>query len=395
MTLKVKKGPGAIPGGRSGAIGAKAQVPPRIDARKLEARLWGKSIEYQSPLAGNLGYTTGTSVSGLVDRYKLGELSRPLARFAGPLAFVDESIHSNPRAQAVADALLTHDSRREIFTLEALLRLYEPELGRDGERPLKLVKELEDHVGATTSFQNAKVAMRQNHAPPAIINRIAELEDAGRQAVIELISEKWLPGVDGKSKAVSNIIKGLVDHDFGKPGHDRKRVAKSLAKLADKLRHKDFPTDSIVTVHKFRRQLRWLALYLEAVDGLVQPVTRKNPSAHYSALMTDTKLVKAVIGAGGLPPPHPGEEPIEIPGDLYFGLQKAIYDLGVVKDDVELRELLSSVLEEQGKSPDEVAKILGSKGSQKDMQARATAIRDELATHHVLKGLQEAFEKVD
>jgi hypothetical protein len=350
---------------------------------------WKGLAEVSKP--GLFGQSTG--LAALAQRYGLSEPSKPAEKFLQALSAIDEAMHGSKSAEKLADAMLNHDSRREVFRLEAQLRLFRDELG---DKPLDLVKELEDHIGAVTSFEHAKKAAEKHGAPKTVVDRIGALQSASRDAVVKLVSEKWMPGKDGRSAPVALIAQAITRHDFGSEKTSRTDLARKLEAQVGKLKDgigKLSMTDLEQGVHKMRRQLRWVALYLQAAGGQVQATTSQKPDAHYGPMMASTSAarLKEIFGEG-LPPLRPGDKPIEVPQELYFGLQKAILELGEIKDDSEARELLHSAYEESGMKPAEIEKRLGKKGSPEDMTARATVIRDELERAKLLGSLKRAFE---
>jgi hypothetical protein len=368
------------------ASAASSSAAPRPQGLSGPARDHGK-IRGEKP-------TDWKGLAQISQQGLFGETSsKPAAKFFEALGSIDKALRTSSNPEKIAQAMLNHDARREVFRLESLLRLYKSELG---EGALTLVKELEDHIGAVTSFEHAKETAQKNGAPAAVVERLGELQKASEVAMVQLVREKWMPGKDGTSVPVAQISKAIAGHDFGSEKQARKDFANNLAGVVDKLRKgfDDFSMKDLDQgVHKMRRQLRWVALYMESGGGLVQTAKADKPNEHFGPLLASTsKKDLATILGEGLPPLRPGEKAIEIPEDLYFGLQKSILDLGQIKDDCEAHELIRSAYADMGMKPAEIEKKLGSKGTPADMTARATVIRDAIDDSKLLKQLQRALE---
>lgn len=343
----------------------KAKAVLHVEAKRDDAKLHAERAEdWQGLAAVSSGSLFGEAspVDALVERYGLQPPTRPQEKFFEALSFIDQAVQGSKDPEKVAASLMNHDSRREIFRLESLLRLYGTEL--PGHLPL--VKELEDHLGAVSTFAHA--LKNAKGAPPVVIERITQLLEASRTAVVALVKAKWLPGPSGRSQPVETLGRAFAAAELGSAKHDRKVFAGRLATVLDKLKDgsKQLSMGDLEGgVHKLRRQLRWVALYMESSGGLVQSKGSNLP-----------KLKK-------------GDEAIEVPAALYLHLQKLIEKLGDVKDDVERHELFSSAYEELGLDPAQ----LGKAGTPKDMETRATKLYDELQDAKLLKKLRNVFEE--
>src|SRR5439155_3590173 len=93
----------------------------------------------------------------------------PRARFDKALSTIERALGSGKNLDQTVAALTTRDSRREVFHLEALLRLYSHRED-DGLLPaLKAEKKLEDAIGAVSPLEHVLKDARTKRAPQAVV----------------------------------------------------------------------------------------------------------------------------------------------------------------------------------------------------------------------------------
>jgi hypothetical protein len=276
------------------------------------------------------------------------------------------------------------DARREIFHLEALLRLYSHETG-DGLLPaLAAVKKLEDAVGAVSVPQNALKVAQKRGAPAEVIARLEAWRDETLKTLEQVVAQ------EGRS-TVALVRRALGQFDFGTASEDRKRVKETLAGHLEHLREKKYDMSDLDSMHSLRRGLRWTVLYCEALDGLVQLSAVKHTESSYAQILGNADLEKQYkfepFGA-----PKPGEKIIELPAELYAGLQKTIWEFGEIKDDAEVRHSLERAYREAGLPKHRLDDLLDDRGGAEKMTERATAVREEMKAEHLLKRLHHVFD---
>ena len=400
MKVKHRTSPAALPGTPASKPKKPHHRKPTLEARELDrhrevdAQLkaergcdWkGLAAVSNGPLFG----AAGTPVATLAARYGLPQPPpRPLEKFLEALAQIDSAVRVSTDPKEVAAALMTHDSRRDVFRLEGQLRLYRRELGDEGVLLHDLVKELEDHLGAVSEFELARTSAIAAGADPRIVDFIATGQSSAREAVVDLVARKWLPGNDGKSASVAHVASSLASYDFGTPTHDRAVIAQLITRQIDRVQQ-GLPTADVTRLeplHALRRQLRWLALYMEGSGGLVQTDGTEVPGV-------SADEVRRVRGEG-LPPVKDGDQPILMPTGLHYQLQLAIQQLGEIKDDVERRTRLQQAQAAAGVPPAEIEKLLGPIGTLPDMQARGQVIHDRLVSSRLLEQLKGVFDGVE
>jgi len=81
-----------------------------------------------------------------------------------------------------------------------------------------------------------------------------------------------------------------------------------------------------------------------------------------------------------------------LPRELYAGLKQVTYELGEIKDDVELRQALEQAYKAAGFSKHDAEDVMDERGTQADMEKRATKVHEAMKHEHLLKRVQHAVE---
>jgi hypothetical protein len=383
------------------AAPAAAKKPPTADfepakTNAAESKLKGeRSGEFKALAAAGKGlYDVGgrEAVDALCARYGIKCKGRGEERMLLGLATLDQALHSSTDIKQMVKSLAAHDARREIFHLEALLRLYSKE-NKELEPALARVKALEDVLGDVSIPANAIEALTKMSGPQPVIDVLKKTWEQKLEAVNKAVARDWAPGADGLSEGVKKVIKDINKADFGSDAHDRKFVAKALSNHVGKIRDEHYSMKVLGDgVHALRRQLRWTTLYAEALDGTVQEGPVKHHDSAYVKVLGHKDLEK-LYQMSGFAIAKEGEEPILLPAELYAGLQKSTYELGVIKDDVELRESLEAAYKTAGIPKHRIDDLLGERGTEPDMEKRATVVHEQMKHEHLLKRVHHAFEE--
>jgi hypothetical protein len=384
---------------QAGPGAAKKPVPAGLEPPKAnlaESKLKGeRSGDFKALAASGQGlYDVGgrEAVDALCARYGIKCKGRGEERMLLGLATLDQALHSSSDIKQMVKSLAAHDARREIFHLEALLRLYSKE-HKELEPALARVKALEDVLGDVSIPANAIEALTKMSGPQPVIDALKKTWEQKLEAVNKAVARDWAPGADGLSEGVKKVIKDINKADFGSDGHDRKFVAKALANHVGHIRDEHYSMKVLGDgVHALRRQLRWTTLYAEALDGTVQEGPVKHHDSAYVKVLGHQDLEK-LYQMTGFAIAKQGEEPILLPAELYAGLQKSTYELGVIKDDVELRESLEAAYKAAGIPKHRIDDLLGERGTEPDMEKRATVVHEQMKHEHLLKRVHHAFEE--
>lgn len=196
-------------------------------------------------------------------------------RFLFFLDKISKILDEAQSSQSVANFIYTNDMRTPLFMLEALCRIYKKiYLHADFKKLNAEFKELEDKLGEIDFYDGFyKQFENQENIPAAITVFAKEKRDEKIQSLnIFLKKEKWM----GKhQKAIAKILKKLDKVEWMDEKMDAAAVLEvykiEILKILKKYKSKTKPFSDIENdVHELRRKLRWLSIYPQALQGLIQ-----------------------------------------------------------------------------------------------------------------------------
>ena len=237
--------------------------------------------------------------------------------------------------------LYMHEARTPLFMLEALTRLYTHHLGGSQMNVWrKHFKKLEDQLGVVDYYDGfLKVFSKNKKIPQEVIVYIEKKKKKSLQKLDTILAQKkWLNGL----LTGFHVSSAYIDYDEGHMALLRYAIhlqEEIVRKLAAKSRQ-GF-TELEEQVHELRRQCRWLSMYAQALDGLIQ---LRGPSKPY--VWEKHYITKAIIK-------HPYNRVAKAPRDIeplyynasvVYALSDLIARLGVIKDKGLGLELLTKAL---------------------------------------------------
>lgn len=183
-------------------------------------------------------------------------------------------------AQAIADKnpalwLYNNNARTPLFMLEGLAKLY---AGIHNKKKFLKIKEhfklLEDTLGAIDYYDGFAKEFAQNTGIPATITNYLQAQAREKTETLNqiLIDKKWL---GEKANRVKKIRKKLDKVDWLKPEEEVQGVENFYKEAIEEIKvlvlasNKGF-TQIETEVHKLRRELRWLSIYPQALQGAIQ-----------------------------------------------------------------------------------------------------------------------------
>jgi hypothetical protein len=220
-------------------------------------------------------------------------------------------------------AFCQKDPRTPFFMLEGIARIY---LEAYGKKPFKKwlehFKRMEDTLGqigfytidCQTGSLTQKEAEKCSAKAKIYYNRLA----------VDLALFKWYDGerIAKMQKKASNLI------------IDNQEVSKIRSVLQDEIRkiivfHETCDYSNMEEgIHELRRKLRWISIYAQALNGMIQ--LKKS-----SKQLVDKKyLTKAIKTSpyNRLPTAPQGGETILFNQDSFYALSWLINELGIIKD---------------------------------------------------------------
>jgi len=256
-------------------------------------------------------------------------------------------------------------ARDILFHLEALTRIYKKTHDDDEDVFVELngaFKELEDGLGRIDYFDEFKaVTGKMEGVPPKVVgyfvggyhvelqNLTKRLRDSGW-----LVAEK-----DGLgAPKLKRILKLLQNVDWKKQRKDREAVldffVETLDKVIDKSGRgtsgKGLDFDNLEHgVHEFRRTVRWMNIYPQALGGLCRLV---NDGADELDPTLSEYQTSKILGSSfnDYPSDDMEEHPLKVDASLMYAFSAVIDAIGGIKDDGQLAEALELALIRTGEA---------------------------------------------
>jgi hypothetical protein len=313
---------------------------PGVLRHTLEARMSGP----EAPPA--------PEVKALLDQYGIQErLGRPRERIVSWAAKVQEGFEAAAAGSAdpsqIADQLLAHDVRLQVFYLEGILKLYRKRFPNAADAQYREVKALEDALGQASGARSIlKMAESHDGVPDKALVWLRSEVKRNDAQLTALIQEKWMPDADGQLPALGDVLHFLQDTPWDDYTADRAYLQKELGRRLKKFSKVDFDMNLLqgdTGVHELRRQLRWLPIYAVALDGLVALDGTRNPVPEYEPLLQNRDLVESKYAK--LPASHRESDPLLFSHSLYLRNSQLIGELGGLKDEGEEIEGVAFALE--------------------------------------------------
>lgn len=262
------------------------------------------------------------------------EIPVGLSRFLFFLDKIKAILEKAESAQNPALLAYTEDMRTPLFMLEGLSRLYKKIYPHQKLKKLNvLFKDLEDRLGAIDYYDSfAKEFANEKRIPEAIT---IYLEDKTHEKAEELNDDlkknKWI-GIN--KKRLSKITRDLEKINWMNEKEDTDAVLNVYKKDIDKLIGKyKIPnlqfTDIENGVHEFRRELRWLSIYPQALRGLIQ----LKPGSQVPDFLNKYLTPEIVNSLFNIMPDGSGlQDHILLNNNYYYALSWMIAELGKLKD---------------------------------------------------------------
>lgn len=255
-------------------------------------------------------------------------------RFKLQLNQLEDMLKKASQSKNPALALYQTPARQILFYLEALSRIYKKIHNKKRFERMRLsFKSLENQLGKIDYYDAfIKEFSKQKNFPSVLSNQLKK--HYNEELVIlntMLKNDGWL---DSKSLKLAEIKDDLTTAKWELELLDRKSVGEMLIKNIEKIEEKynsgEINFNEIeLGVHEFRRQLRWISIYAQVLNGLIQ-LKKVNP--------IDSKikkyLTKEILNSpfNKIPSPKKGIKPIYIQESAFYALSWLIMQSGKLKD---------------------------------------------------------------
>ncbi len=263
--------------------------------------------------------------------------------------------------------LYENNARTPLFMLEALTRLHDNAFDEAFLTKWHMrFKKLEDEFGLLDYYVAFEKEFKSNKkiTKPILANFTQNVEVVSGRLNSRLNDKDWLRG-----KLLNFNVKlsqYTLFYDEEHVAELRYVIEKEIEKIksfALKLNYSFTEIES--EVHEMRRKLRWISIYAQALNGLIQskPASKK-------IKYTTTYLTKDIVNSpyNKLPIKPKNTAIMEYDSDSFFALSWVIKELGILKDNGLRIEALADAIQKVENADEQQAteKAIGLLGVKKD-----------------------------
>ena len=230
--------------------------------------------------------------------------------------------------------LYTNNARTTLFMLESLAKLY---AGSHNKKRFEKIKEhfknLEDTLGAIDYYNSLAKEFAGDISIPATVTAYLQAQTREKiQRLNELLTEeKW---IGDKASRVRKIREKLADTDWKEPKEELKSIfdfyKSSISEIKEFMAAVgDQFTEIEAQVHDIRRKLRWLSIYPQALQGVIQLTDKVKTTDSLLKYLTP-EIVHSPFNQ--MPPPGSHSYFLLLEKKYFLALSWTIAELGVLKD---------------------------------------------------------------
>jgi hypothetical protein len=276
-----------------------------------------------------------------------------LARFEHHLQKLETLTKQARNEQNPALWLYTNDARTPLFMLEGLSRLYE---GLHNKKKFSRIKDwfklLEDSIGQVDYYSSyAKIFMEHPTVPVHLREYMQAQTREKLQRLNDLLASKsW---VGEKPQRFSKIRKKIKNADWLNPKDEAKAIMDFYKKDIEGIQKftKEFKggfTEMEAQVHELRRNLRWLSIYPQALQGLIQLADSGQEDAATKKYLV-TEIVESKFNV--MPDAGSNNWFVLLEKNHFYALSWMIAETGKIKDDgLEIFAVTEALMQTEGLS---------------------------------------------
>ncbi len=326
-----------------------------------------------------------------------------LARFEHHLQKLKALMIQARKEQNPALWLSTNDARTPLFMLEALSRLYSSLHNKKKFTRLKdQFKLLEDGFGQVDYYASYAKIFLQHPTVPAHLREYMQAQAREKlQHVNDLLASKsW---VGEKPQRFKKIRKKLKKADWLKPQAEAKAIREFYINEIDGIKKFVKETEGRLTemeehVHELRRDLRWLSIYPQALQGMIQLAeSGEQDTATEKYLVTE--IVQSPFNV--MPDAGPNSWFVLLEKNHFYALSWMIAETGKIKDEgLQIFAVAEALMQTEGLSQ-EVAyhrsfEVLGLPASRmQELLYRASQIITAFMDEKHLNKLNYALARIE
>ncbi len=325
-----------------------------------------------------------------------------LARFEHHLQKLETLMKQARKEQNPALWLSTNDARTPLFMLEALARLYSSLHNKKKFTRLKdQLKLLEDGFGQVDYYASyAKIFLAHPTVPVHLREYMQAQTREKLQHVNDVLATKsWVGETPQRFKKIRKSLKKI---DWLKPQPEAKSIREFYKNEIDSIRKaiKESAgrfTEMEEQVHELRRDLRWLSIYPQALQGMIQLADSGQRDT-----ATEKYLVSEIVQSKFNVMPDAGDNSwfVLLEKNHFYALSWMIAETGKIKDEgLEIFAVAEALMQTEGLSQ-EVAyhrsfEVLGVPPSRmQDLLARASQITTAFMEEKQLEQLNCAVARI-
>jgi hypothetical protein len=303
--------------------------------------------------------------------------------FIGPAEQLKSLFDEMASKKEKANALYRSSARSVLFQLEALCRLYRNVHEKKFfDLWYKEFKALEDTLGALDFFdaQHRFFSQSKNLKPWSEKVFLKHYNEELSFLSDVLVGQGWTDGF-----RINSFLIGLDALPWPSAKQERRLVAQAMAEEIDRTEQKYHsgelnPYEIEHGLHEFRRKVRWISIYAQALGGMVRLRNEKLIAARLKPYCTKDVLKSSY---NALPKPPKGVEWLELDASCFYALSWLIQKLGEWKDEGLVLEGYQHLLQAGAREASEDKKKLPQlfASSLSELSARAEIAIDELVLH--------------
>ncbi|MBK0384494.1 hypothetical protein I5M32_16125 [Pedobacter sp. SD-b] len=272
-----------------------------------------------------------------------------IKRFLNPLQSLREIILDAKQQENIPLAFFGSSARQHLFYLEALCRIYKNINNKKTFKKLRSkFKSLEDQLGKVDYYEAFhKELSADKNFPTVLLNQLFQNYQTELNNLYSLLlHDDWL---DEKEPRIEKSILRLDKVEWLNADAEKKAIAKTIRKEIKKIL-KDYKSGKLTFekleagVHEFRRNIRWISIYAQALDGLIQIKTDDEPRNLQKYLTA--KVVESPFNK--MPENKAGLSPILISRSAFYALSWMIAESGNLKDEGLMLICIEDLMKETG-----------------------------------------------
>ena len=262
-------------------------------------------------------------------------MKHAIARFEQHLQKLENLMKQARKEQNPALWLYTNDARTPLFMLEGLSKLYSNLHNKNKFTRLKEeFKVLEDGLGNIDYYSSYAKTFLLHPTVPVHVREYMQAQSREKLQHVNdvLASESW---VGEKPQRFKKIRKKLAEISWLKPQEEAKAIKEFYkSEIAEIIKFVSKANGSFTEmeeqVHELRRNLRWLSIYPQALQGMIQLAD----SGQYDTA-TDKYLVSEIVQSKYNVMPDAGSNTwfVLLEKNHFYALSWLIAETGKIKDE--------------------------------------------------------------